>query len=450
MEMRKGLTLRSLAVALFAIVVMAMHVQYVEVILADGSAVAEQALPIPAVTVFLGLLLVVAGLRWLARVQLLEKAELFCILLILLIATPIMTQGMWHRFVGLIAATPRSQNFAYVDALNDKLWPHGPNLLAGRFASATARGNPAQWDDVDLNDRLKTRAATLRNTKADEVSALDLTVPVTSESGTGIVPGEPYLVSVLARGEDFSPATRVFIRVYDADGQRYTELASSADEKNRTFLHPQGFIRVGTYRVTFPVVEGQRSVSLAFGLSGPGKLILADPKLFSVGALEWAYSGRAEVTEAVWNTLAPQERAGLVVRPANLWSWAGLKYVVAGYIPVAAWMTPAVAWSSLVILLLAATLAIAVLMRRHWADSQRYPFPNFQIPALWLNEGAAVWKNRMLWVGFGIGLAWCLARGWHFYNPRVPNLEISVPLGQYLNDPGWGGMWQTKIGRAHV
>ena len=112
MEMRKGLTLRSLAVALFAIVVMAMHVQYVEVILADGSAVAEQALPIPAVTVFLGLLLVVAGLRWLARVQLLEKAELFCILLILLIATPIMTQGMWHRFVGLIAATPRSQNFA--------------------------------------------------------------------------------------------------------------------------------------------------------------------------------------------------------------------------------------------------------------------------------------------------------------------------------------------------
>lgn len=442
-----GLTLRSLAVGLLAVMVMAMHIQFVEVILADPSAVAEHALPIPAMAVFFGLWLLVVGLRALTRREWLTRAELFCVLMILLMAAPIMSQGMWHRFLGLLAATPRTENFHYLDAFNDKLWPHGPNLLADRFESAATHGR-ATWTEAVLNDRQTVRAVRLHNEQAGDVSSVEIRVPVTTDSHRGVVPGEPYLVSILARGENFAPATRIFIRATDATGMGFTELATSAEEQRVTFVHPRGFQRLAAYGVKFSAPTGAEQITLRFGLSGPGTVVLADPKLYSVAALEWAYSGRVEVTAEEAARLAPHERALVLVRPAQWWSWEGLRYIVMAYIPVRAWVTPAVAWSSLVLLLLAATFAIAVLMRRLWAEHQRYLFPTFQIPALWLggdSEERPLWRRRALWLGFGLALAWCLMRGWQFYNPNVPNLNVAVNLGDYLSDPGWGGMWQITF-----
>ncbi|MCS7048695.1 MAG: hypothetical protein NZ483_05315 [Verrucomicrobiae bacterium] len=447
-----GLTLRSLAVGLLAVMLMAMHIQFVEVILADPSAVAEHALPIPAMAVFFGLWLVVVGLRALTRRELLNRAELFCVLMILLMAAPLMSQGMWHRFLGLLAATPRSENFHYLDAFNDKLWPHGPNLFADRFESAATRGQ-ATWTEAALDDRRTVRAVQLRNNQLGDVSSVDIAVPVTTDSHRGLVPGEPYLVSVLARGENFAPQTRIFIRATDPTGKGFTELLTSAEEQRVTFVHPRGFQRLALYGVKLFAPAEAEHVTISFGLSGPGTVVLADPKLFSVAALEWAYSGRVEVSAEEAARLAPHERAGVLVRPARWLSWEGLCYVVTAYIPVRAWITPAVAWSSLVLLLLAATFAIAVLMRRLWAEHQRYLFPTFQIPALWLagsGDEPSIWRRRALWVGFGLALVWCLMRGWQFYNANVPNLNVAVNLGDYLSDPGWGGMWQITFSLSAI
>ena len=457
-----GLTLRSFLAAIFCLVVMAMHVQYVEVILADQSAIAEHALPISAMAVFAALTLVGGGLYGLTRWRLLTKQEVFCVLLAMLIATPMMTQGMWHRFIGLLAATPRTESFAYLDALNDKLWPHGDNLLAGQLRENNppfqALGAAPRWAEVEVQRGRRERALVLENRQPGAVNAVVFPLPVTADSQRGIVPGEPYLVSMEVRGEGFATETRVFCRVYAPAGDRYQELITLEEEQEVSFLHQGGFIRAGAYRVAF-APGTNATVRLAFGLSGPGRLVLRDPKLFSVAALEQVYSGRESVSASQYATLPPAERGGLIVRPEHWCSLAGLRYIVTGYIPVRAWLQTAVAWSSLIGLLLAATLAIAVFMRRQWAEEQRYPFPLFQIPWRLLGEDAPpaepaalppIWRNPLLWWGLVGALTWALLRGWHFYNPKVPDLNIEIPLGQYMSDPGWGGMWQVTFGVSAI
>ncbi len=57
----------------------------------------------------------------------------------MLISAPLMTQGLWHRIVAIIATNPREADFEKLDAFNDKLWPHGPNMLEGTFARGSKR-----------------------------------------------------------------------------------------------------------------------------------------------------------------------------------------------------------------------------------------------------------------------------------------------------------------------
>lgn len=453
-----GITFRSLCASLFGLLVMGMYVQYSEVIQGATSVIAEQALPPPALTVLV-LLLALSGLtQLLVRKRLLSKAEQLCVVFTLLIACPMMTQGMWHRFVGLISATPREGNFQYIDALSDRLWPHGPNLVPGALTEAqkdglTSAGNAHAWEEIEYEAGETALLPVLRNTKDDEVSSVTFRVPVVQEGQPGVEPGAPHLLSFLARGRELGTKSYVFARVAYDESDAFQEVVNTQKVEEKTFLHQTGFVRLGQYGVTAPP-EARESVRITLGLSGPGTVALYDAKFFSVAALVSAYTGRKEVLASEYETLPLSERAGLLVRPDSMWSLAGLKYLLCGYIPVREWMPTLVTWGVFIGLLLAGLLAVGVIMRKQWAESERYPFPLFQIPNA-LNGDAEdsddnrafspVWHSRLMWTGFAFALAWGLLKGWAFYNPKVPNTEVNLSLFSYISDPGWGDMWKVSF-----
>jgi len=525
-----GMTLRSVCAAIMAMLLMGMHIQIVEVILADGSAVAEQSLPVSAMIVFIGLVVIFGLLRATARFTMLTRQELLCVLFAMLISAPMMTQGMWHRFVGLISAPPRQSNFNFLDAYNDKLWPHGDNLAEGAFAGvkeedivllpegtdwSTAdtavgygklfvRGNPPKWTEIEYEEGRTAVIPVIRNTKSDEVSSITLVFPVKlpeAPVGSGVdsvleavggkfaCPGEPYLFSMLIRPEGLNPQSSYFIRTYADAGTARSEVLSGRAPGEVTFIHRKGFLRAGTYASTMPPTA-RRYVRVEFGLSGIGTLALWDPKVINVSAMEGVYRGRRIVSERDYEEAAikiryaddpdkaarlilerrgeeptpeairavlafqpsPGDLANLVVKPDNMWSLDGLLFLVKGYIPVGDWLQTAIAWSTPIILLLAGLLAMNVLMRKQWAESQRYPFPLFQIPRAILGEEdepdkpfANVWRNRFLWFGVAVAVVWGGLRGWHFYNSQVPDLKVLIPLNQYLSDPNWGQMWNVTF-----
>ncbi len=451
-----GITLRSVAASILCLLVTAMYVQVAEIILNVSNAMAEQALPVPAMLVFVALSLVAGVIYLLTRYRLLTKPEMLCVLMAMLIATPMMTQGMWHRLVGLLASPPKSGSFQFIDAFNDKLWPHGPNLVTDGLSEKNKDqiqvSGKVAWQEVEYETGRRAALPVLTNTRPGEISSVTLTVPLQRDGKPYLAPGEPYLISFLAKPENLAPESFFFCRLHNDDQPSFSEVINSKEKSKVTFLHQQGFLRMGVYAIVVGA-EAKESVRMEMGLSGPGTLSLYDPKLFSVAAMEQIYTGRRLIKQSEFDQLPPAARAGLVPRPDNMISPAGLWFLITGYIPLRPWLTPALAWSALVFLLLMATLALGVIMRKQWAENERYPFPLFQIPYALLGHEdenprsafAAVWRNPYLWVGFALSLAWCLIKGWHFYNNNIPALNPNIDLKQYITDPRWGAMWETKF-----
>jgi len=444
-----ALTPKSLLASIFAMLAMGMLIQYSDVIVGVSFA-SEHTLALPAIWVFVPILFLSAAFFLLTRVRLLTRAEMLCVMYSMLISAPIMTQGFWHRFVAIIATNPRMADFDKLDAMNDKLWPHGPNLLQ----NALRPDNPAlsvegscRWENIEYEEGRSALLPVLVNSNRDERSAIRLRLPLQENGRTLIVPGEQYMISVLARAVDLGPKSFLYARTYAEGAASYTSFFQSSQPPKASYLHRRGFRRAGAYGVKFPA-EATDSVILELGLEGNGRLELVDPKLFSVAVLETIYKGKKIVTESEFEKLPLNRRANLIVRPDSMWSIKGLLFQLAGYIPVRDWVEPMLVWTLFVVLLLGAMLAFNIIMRRQWLDNERYLMPVARIPAILMDDEdapsealPAIWKNRLMYAGFVVALAWMLMKAWHFYNPKVPSVEVKVYLSDYFTDPGWGGMW---------
>src|SRR4051812_26361967 len=101
-----GMTLVSLLATVLALVAMAMAVQYSE-ILVRAHEPAEQVLSVPAMVVILVVVLAAGAFHVATRRRLIGRPQLLLMLYAMLCAAPLMTQGFWHRIVGISTTIPR-------------------------------------------------------------------------------------------------------------------------------------------------------------------------------------------------------------------------------------------------------------------------------------------------------------------------------------------------------
>jgi hypothetical protein len=446
---QRGITPASLMACLLAMLAMGMLIQYSDITIGVSFA-SEHALALPAIWVLVPLLALCGLSFFLARRHLLGRAELLCVIYCMLISAPLMTQGFWHRIVAIVATNPRMADFEKLDAMNDRLWPHGANLLAGTLTPAGTgmrTGGDCRWEEIEVERGRMQQIPVLSNADVRAQSHLAITLPVASEGRTGVVPESPYIVSVLVRAIGIGPTASYTCRVRADDNPEFVEFFSSSLSPKVNFLHRTGFRRVGAYGVRFPA-GARASYTIEFGLQGNGRLELHDPKLLNVASLEALYKGRLMVTADEAAALPPALASQAIIRPDSLWSVKGMLFVLGGYIPVRDWVGPISAWTSFILLLLSATFAVNVIMRRQWLDSERFQLP-LTGPLVAMLEDAdadrpmpSIWSNRLMYLGFAIALAWMMLKFWHFHNPKVPDVTVKVPLQEYFNDPSWGKMWE--------
>jgi hypothetical protein len=260
------------------------------------------------------------------------------------------------------------------------------------------------------------------------------------------------------------PGASYFCRLYyDEEKQFAEEIFASSDPPEINYLHKKGFRRFGSYGVVVPTTVRDH-IYLEFGFAGAGTVSFRDARLMSVGGIESFLRGRTIISQSELDSLPEEEKrgarpgnTGLVVRPDNMVSWAGIEFLLTGYIPLRHWAKMLLSWGSYVVLILVATLAVAVIMRRQWVDNERYPMPIAQVTMALVgsdtgdnNPFSAIWRNRIMWMGFGLALFWCLMRGWRQYNPEVPSMWISVPLKPYLDGVVWGQAWTEVNFRVYA
>ena len=457
-----GLTLRSLAVLLAGIFLAGAIVQFTEVV--DGSGFSNVTssgslvLPAPAMAILLTLLLLSAGLYGLTRMRLLTRPELLCVTFGLFCATPIMSTGVWDRFLGTVATIPINGDWEKYSALPTRMWPHGPNLIEGAFDIAR-RGEvettgDVRWEAIEYARGVRAELPILRNATDADTASVRLRVAARRDGKYVLRLGEQHMVNLLVRPRNLGSTATYSCRLYADDADHpLGEVFASREPEKVTVLQPFGFRRDGVFSTVLPT-QVRDTVLVEFALRGRGEAALADPQFMSMLALRGAFAGRKVVTETEYAQIPENERCGLVVKPAHLLSKAGATYVLTAFIPVDEWRDTIVCWGSYILMILVGTFAIAAIMRKQWIQSERFPLPNAQIPLHLLgheNEPdgplSSIWRNRMMWMGFGVTLAWCLLRAWGAFNPNVPQVYKEVQLGSYVG-PWWGRHSRASVSRS--
>jgi hypothetical protein len=437
-------------VAIFALFVMGAWIEYVEKYSTYGGPLAENSPPNAAVGVILLVMGISVALYGIRRPLRLSPRELVVVYAALVFAAPLMTQGLWGRLFGLLAGIPNTQNFKAYDSLPSMLWPHGPNRVENpRFKDdlkgyAHTGGGTVGWEAVDRGRRGVWRSPVLSNgTNAGARAALSFTLPRFRAGREIIVPGERFLFSALVKAEGLQKDSSYFVTAQADTNPVRTILVATADTQP-TFANPCGFQRVGATPVAVPN-SLREALTLSIGIAGPGRLTVQDLQFLNIEAVEGLYSGRDVVREGHLDTLDAGERNFTLVKPDRMFSPAGLRYLLTGYLPLRQWVMPATAWTALIGGLFAGFLGLNLLMRKQWAEHERFAFPLTIVPRNLFTEEEAdgrvrftLFRNRFMWIGFACTLPLVLLKGFHFYNPSVPAPMIeggSISFASYVTSP---------------
>jgi hypothetical protein len=458
---KRGLTLRSFFVSIFGLMLTGIWINYSTIYTQGAAQYGENSPPIVGVLVIL-IVMAVSGLIFMIRKPLrLSSAELICVYAGLLVGAPLMCQGMWHRMYGLMIAIPHQADFKSYESLPIRMWPHGKNLIVnGRFLEGqkgfTLTGNgkltwgTEKWRGADW------KCPVIENTAATDKTTLSITIPSKDSSGTKIiVPGENFLLSLLVKSRGMEGAASYAVRMKVDDLPASTVLVNTG-ETTPTYMLPSGFQRVGVSPLRVPS-ELNNKLTLMFILNGQGKITLQDIQFFNIEAVEGSLAGRRLVKEKNVSSLSEHERDFTIVKPDNMFSIAGLNYLIHGYIPLKQWIDPMITWSWLMGLLFLGYFGFNVLMRKQWVDSERFTFPMNILPRLLFAEAEEteddgqpksmvekiksgvrpIFKSRMFWVGFAVTMPLVILKGVSYYYPNVPA-------------PNWGDMWGNPVLNSYV
>ncbi len=450
---QKTFTFRALVIGLAATILMAMWIHFHEILVPNSNVLAENSPPAAMVGVFLGIIAIGSLLAFIRPALGLSQSELVVIYTVLVVAAPLMSQGMWHRFLGFVVAIPNYRhNLVLLDSYSEKLWPHGPHLvdnrrLKGGLGSGMSADPDGCWRIITVTESQigKAEAIELFNGGGEvggEASRafFRVRIPRIKNRREAIVPGENYHFNALVRLEAMEPGSRLVAELVSGGGTR-RELFVLARNTDRTFSNPGGFMRIGEPYVSMPR-DATNFVEIVFRLEGAGRAAITDVVFFNNGALSQLFKGVNEIKESDYPKLDEMSRDSIIVRPDRLFSLKGLVYVLRGYVPYGQWMQPLLYWSSIVLAIFLALLALGVIFRKQWAEHERFSFPMIMLPRLIIEQKdehgrifRPLFRKKIFLAGMVAAICLCVLQGVAYYIPGMPSLRIRVILAEYFDSP---------------
>ncbi len=132
-----------------------------------------------------------------------------------------------------------------------------------------------------------------------------------------------------------------------------------------------------------------------------------------------------------------------------------------GVVPWAAWLVPILAWSAAIFATYFMWACLAVLLRSQWAEREALAFPLLKFP-IEMTEGQdnspssplgkggkggypAFFRNRIMWVGFGIAAFVQFLNGVNYYVSEVPVIPLVLPLDNLMTESPWNQLDRFPI-----
>lgn len=132
----------------------------------------------------------------------------------------------------------------------------------------------------------------------------------------------------------------------------------------------------------------------------------------------------------------------IIQGPSEELRWAFVGAPTGESIPWHIWAVPLFWWGTFVGALVFASICLASILRKQWADNERLPFPLVQVPLDIMSNPGGKWhlpemlRKRAFWIGAGIPLFVILFNIINYFSlqwPQIPLFrEFIIPLGPGL------------------
>lgn len=109
------------------------------------------------------------------------------------------------------------------------------------------------------------------------------------------------------------------------------------------------------------------------------------------------------------------------------------------------WIIPILSWSAVIFLLMLIFLCLTALLRKQWIENEKLAYPIIQIP-LEITTNRNIFRNRLLWIGFGIAMGINLLNGLQYFFPVLPEIPVrKYNLNIYFTQKPWNAMGSTPL-----
>ncbi len=120
-----------------------------------------------------------------------------------------------------------------------------------------------------------------------------------------------------------------------------------------------------------------------------------------------------------------------------------VNFFTEGYVQY--WIVPILSWSAVIFLLMLIFLCLTSLIRKQWIENEKLAYPIIQIP-LEITTNRRIFRNRLLWIGFGIAMGINLLNGLQFFFPVLPEIPVKkYNLNIYFTQKPWNAMGNTPL-----
>ena len=115
-----------------------------------------------------------------------------------------------------------------------------------------------------------------------------------------------------------------------------------------------------------------------------------------------------------------------------------------------AWLGPAIWWSVFTLVLVFVMICINVIIRKEWTENQKLSYPIIRLPLAMTRDGgtSAFFKNRLLWIGFGIAALLDIVNGLHVIYPQVPHLRVTyweTNISHFFTSKPWNAVGNIRF-----
>ena len=91
-------------------------------------------------------------------------------------------------------------------------------------------------------------------------------------------------------------------------------------------------------------------------------------------------------------------------------------------------------------------LCIITLLRVQWTEHERLTYPLIQLPMEMTNPRSRFFKNRLMWIGFGIAVLISTINLFNSIYPFIPYLPVKrQDVHHYFTERPWDAMGSIRI-----